>query len=82
MLMNGISNLVTTIPSAPGYLGTFDASGIAVLTAFNVEYNLAAVYTLVLHAALWFPITMLGLYYGMREGVSWGADLDKARAEA
>jgi hypothetical protein len=82
MLMNGISNLVTTIPSAPGYLGTFDASGIAVLTAFKVEYNLAAVYTLVLHAALWFPITMLGLYYGMREGISWGADLDKARAEA
>jgi uncharacterized protein (TIRG00374 family) len=82
MLMNGISNLVTTIPSAPGYIGTFDASGIAVLTAFGVEYNLAAVYTLVLHAALWFPITMLGLYYGAREGISWGTDLDKARAEA
>jgi uncharacterized protein (TIRG00374 family) len=82
MLMNGISNLVTTIPSAPGYIGTFDASGIALLTAFGVEYNLAAVYTLVLHAALWFPITMLGLYYGAREGISWGTDLDKARAEA
>jgi len=25
MLMNGIVNLATTIPSAPGYIGTFDA---------------------------------------------------------
>ena len=82
MLMNGISNLVTTIPSAPGYLGTFDASGIAVLTAFEVERTLAVVYTLVLHAALWFPITALGLYYMAREGISWGTDLEKARTEA
>ena len=28
MLMNGIVNLATTIPSAPGYIGTFDAPGI------------------------------------------------------
>jgi uncharacterized protein (TIRG00374 family) len=31
MLMNGVVNLATTIPSAPGYVGTFDALGIAVL---------------------------------------------------
>ena len=36
MLMNGIVNLATTIPSAPGYIGTFDAPGIAVLTAYGV----------------------------------------------
>jgi hypothetical protein len=29
MLMNGILNLSTTLPSAPGYIGTFDAPGIA-----------------------------------------------------
>jgi uncharacterized protein (TIRG00374 family) len=28
MLMNGVVNLATTIPAAPGYLGTFDAPGI------------------------------------------------------
>jgi hypothetical protein len=46
-----------------------------------VERALAVVYTLVLHAALWFPITALGLYYMAREGVSWGTELDQARAE-
>ena len=35
MLMNGIVNLATTLPSAPGYLGTFDAPGIAVLSGLR-----------------------------------------------
>ncbi len=71
MLMNGIVNLATTIPSAPGYVGTFDAPGIAILKAAGVEGALAAGYTLVLHVALWLPITALGAYYLAREGVSW-----------
>jgi uncharacterized protein (TIRG00374 family) len=72
MLMNGIVNLSTTIPSAPGYIGTFDAPGIALLSAYNVPPELAAGYTLVLHAALWFPITALGAYYYLRQPLRWG----------
>ena len=75
MLMNGIVNLATTIPSAPGYVGTFDAPGIAVLTAYGVDHATSAGYTLVLHAALWLPITLLGLYYFFtylaKEDMSW-----------
>jgi uncharacterized protein (TIRG00374 family) len=82
MLMNGIVNLATTIPSAPGYVGTFDAPGIAVLTAYGVLRPVAVAYTLVLHASLWFPITVLGLYYMAREGISWSAEMDSLRAEA
>ena len=78
MLMNGIVNLATTIPSAPGYIGTFDAPGIAVLTAYGVDHSLAAGYTLVLHVALWLPVTLLGAYYLAREGVKWS---DQLRAE-
>ena len=73
MLMNGIVNLATTIPSAPGYVGTFDAPGIAVLSAFGVDQGIAAGYTLVLHAALWLPITLLGAYYMLKEGIRWQA---------
>ena len=75
MLMNGIVNLATTIPSAPGYIGTFDAPGIAVLTAFGVDQATAAGYTLVLHVALWLPITLLGAYYLAREGITWSDSL-------
>ncbi|MFQ6058427.1 MAG: lysylphosphatidylglycerol synthase transmembrane domain-containing protein, partial [Anaerolineae bacterium] len=71
MLMNGVVNLATTIPSAPGYVGTFDAPGIEVLATFAVPRSIATAYTLVLHAALWFPITALGAYYFWRESLSW-----------
>jgi uncharacterized protein (TIRG00374 family) len=71
MLMNGIVNLATTIPSAPGYVGTFDAPGIAVLQAYGIDKAIAAGYTLVLHVSLWVPITALGAYYLARAGVKW-----------
>ena len=79
MLMNGIVTLATTIPSAPGYIGTFDAPGIAVLMAYGVDQATAAGYTLVLHVALWLPITLLGAYFFTREGIHWS---DSLRTEA
>jgi len=81
MLMNGIVNLATTIPSAPGYIGTFDAPGIAVLTAYGVDQATAAGYTLTLHVALWLPITLLGVYFMAREGLKWNDSLRQEAAE-
>lgn len=72
MLMNGVVNLATTIPSAPGYIGTFDAPGIAILEAYGVPKEVATSYTFVLHIALWLPITLLGAYYLAKEGIQWG----------
>jgi uncharacterized protein (TIRG00374 family) len=80
MLMNGIVNLATTIPSAPGYVGTFDAPGIAVLQAYGVDKAIAAGYTLVLHIALWVPITALGAYYLARAGIKWDQSMEQVRA--
>ncbi len=81
MLMNGIVNLATTLPSAPGYLGTFDAPGIAVLEGSGVPAALAAGYTFVLHAALWLPITLLGGYYLLRTGLNLRTIQSEARRE-
>lgn len=82
MLMNGIVNLATTLPSAPGYIGTFDAPGIALLSAYGVPGAIAAGYTLVLHGALWLPITVVGAYYFTRESLSWGKVRTELAAEA
>lgn len=82
MLMNGLVNLATTIPSAPGYIGTFDLPGIALLTAYGVSKEIATGYTLVLHAALWLPITLLGAYYFTREGLKWSQKIDVNEAES
>ena len=82
MLMNGIVNLATTIPSAPGYVGTFDAPGIAVLQAYGVNQATAAGYTVVLHVALWLPITALGAIFMAQEGIHWRGDMARLRDEA
>lgn len=71
MLMNGLANLALTIPAAPGGIGPFDWAGIETLAAFGVERTLASAYTIVLHVALWFPITALGAYYFARKGLTW-----------
>jgi uncharacterized protein (TIRG00374 family) len=81
MLMNGVVNLATTLPGAPGYVGTFDAPGVAILMAYGVEKATATGYTLVLHLALWLPITLLGAYYLWREGIKWGKDVEKLKDE-
>ena len=37
---------------------------------------------LVLHAAVWFPITARGAYYYLRQPLRWGKDLEKIRQES
>jgi uncharacterized protein (TIRG00374 family) len=81
MLMNGIVNIATILPAAPGYIGTFDAPGVAVLQAYDVEKTIAAAYTFVLHGALWFPITILGAYYMLRMGLSVKQVREEVKAE-
>ena len=77
MLLNGIANLATTIPSAPGYIGTWEAVTKAVLVAFGVSGSEALAYAVVLHVALWLPITLLGAWFMAREGIKWNDALRK-----
>ncbi len=71
MLMTAVVNLATTLPSAPGYVGTFDKPGIEILKAFGQPANIAAAYTIVLHVALWLPITLLGFVFMAQESLRW-----------
>lgn len=71
MLMTAVVNLATTLPSAPGYVGTFDKPGIEILKAFGQPANVAAAYTIVLHIALWLPITILGFIFMAHESLRW-----------
>jgi uncharacterized protein (TIRG00374 family) len=81
MLMTAVVNLFTTIPSAPGYVGTFDAPGIQVLRSFGVGVSTATAYTIVLHVALWLPVTLLGLFYMSQASLRW-RDIDVAVDES
>lgn len=71
MLLIGVINLVTVLPSAPGFIGTFDLPGIAVLVLYGVPESLAGAYILTLHVVLWLPSIVVGFVYMIREGVQW-----------
>jgi uncharacterized protein (TIRG00374 family) len=75
MLLNGVVNLVLLVPAAPGGLGTFDAACKAMLELFGIGSELALGYTLLLRAALWVPITILGALFFLREGFTLSTDV-------
>ena len=64
------ANLATLVPSSPGYVGPFDAAAIFVLTLFGAGRDIAASYTLVLHATLIVPVVLLGFVYLWRNHLS------------
>ncbi|MCC7106408.1 MAG: flippase-like domain-containing protein [Chloroflexi bacterium] len=65
------ANFGSMVPSAPGYVGTFDAPLQTILTElFAVDRNTATAYTGLLHLALLVPVVLLGLYFIWREGLS------------
>ena len=71
MLFNGVANLSTIIPSGPGFIGTYEAAGVAVFGAIGIDKGLAVAYTLVMHIALWLPVTLLGAFFMLRQGMKW-----------
>ncbi len=78
-LAAAFANLVTIAPSTPGYVGVFDAPIVITLVQFGVDQSLATSYTLVLHAALYLPVTLLGVYYAWRAGISLTQVADQDR---
>jgi hypothetical protein len=85
VLTTGIVNLSTLIPQAAGYWGVFEAiSKVVLVGAIGVDSGLTTSYVLLLHAALYFPVTLLGVAFLARESLSWRelTDLEKQRAVA
>jgi len=70
LLMGGAVNLLTALPSLPGYIGTFEV-GIKILEGIGAPSAPAGSYILVLHAILLLPVTLLGLVFMALEGVKW-----------
>jgi uncharacterized protein (TIRG00374 family) len=82
LLVTSVATLATTIPSTPGYMGTFEVAGKETLKRFGVAAEVALSYTVAVHAALWFPITLLGIAFAAREGLTWGQIRTIGRAES
>jgi uncharacterized protein (TIRG00374 family) len=67
-----ISNLGTSIPSTGGGVGPFEFFCQATLIFFGVAAPVASAYTLVVHAVLLLPVTVIGVLYLWTENLSIG----------
>lgn len=74
-----IVNLGIMIPSAPGYIGTFEFFCISALALFFVEESTALSFAIVLHAVLFVPITVIGLIYFWKENLRFSEIADMAK---
>lgn len=71
LLTTGVANLSTLIPGAPGYVGQFEYGVKLVLNgAMGVPESQALAYAILVHAALYFPITFLGIIVWFRQQLS------------
>lgn len=73
LLIVGLGNLATILPTTPGYVGTFHGVVVLVLMAFNVTQADAAAYAVVMHGIIWAPVTIAGALYLVRMGLGLGA---------
>jgi glycosyltransferase 2 family protein len=62
-LVLALVTLALVLPSAPGYVGTFQAGTVAALALFAVPEATALSLSLVYHAINYVPITVAGLVY-------------------
>jgi len=68
ILMSAAANLATSVPSAPGNIGTFDGAVILTIKPVIGE-PLAIAYISLLHAVLWSTETFAGLFFMWRTGL-------------
>ncbi len=65
-----VTSLGMTVPSSPGYIGVYHWLVVSTLQIFGVERELALSFAFALHALTFLPLTLLGIYYMMRENYS------------
>ncbi|MDI6785197.1 MAG: lysylphosphatidylglycerol synthase transmembrane domain-containing protein [bacterium] len=61
------------VPSAPGFIGTFQFACISSLSLFSVDENAALSFSIILHAAQFFPVILIGYLFMLKEQMSFSA---------
>lgn len=71
LFLQSVNAFAVAIPSSPGFFGPFEASVRLALTPFDVAPSRAASFAIAFHIGAFLPVTLLGLYYVGRLGLSW-----------
>ena len=72
LFLQSVIALFVSLPSAPGFFGLFEsAAKIVLVELFGVELTKAVSYAVGFHIGGFIPVTLIGLYYAWRLGLSW-----------
>jgi glycosyltransferase 2 family protein len=80
IFLQSVVALAVSIPSAPGFFGTYHAAARYGLAFWGVSGEQALSFAIGLHLGGYITVTLLGLYYAVRLNVSW-RDLRDAEEE-
>ena len=72
LFVNGTVALAVAVPAAPGFIGTFQAGVTAGLGVYGVPEAAAVAVSLGFHVAAFIPVTVVGLFYAWKLGISLG----------
>lgn len=72
VFLNSVIALAVALPSAPGFFGVYEAAArIGLVEVWGVAASPALAFAIGFHLAGFIPITVIGLYYLWRLGISW-----------
>lgn len=68
---NAVVSLGVGVPSAPGFVGTFEALIVKSLEVYQIDRSHAFSFAVGYHIVGYVGITLVGFWYFFREGLSW-----------
>lgn len=82
LVLQGVLAFGIAVPSAPGYVGPFEAAITAVLALYGIGASQAIAYAVGYHLTTFVPITLLGVWSAARTGLGLGATAREAPPDA
>ncbi len=73
LFLQSVVAFAVALPSSPGFVGVFEAAvRFGLVEIWNVDANRAVSYAIGFHLGGYIPVTLIGLFYVWRLGMSWG----------
>ena len=68
-----LGSFAVTIPSSPGFIGTYHLAVQGGLTIFGVDPSIGFAYAVLLHFTAVIPITIIGFYFFLNENIKYAS---------
>lgn len=80
LFVQGLIVIGVSVPGLPGFFGPFEGAALVAVTQYGFDKAQATAWAVGYHVLTFIPITVIGLWYAARAGLSLG-ELKRARGE-